>query len=182
MLLDGQKQSFLTGTLPLRHLQFPLVWPTVSKTQDHVLPTDRKMPRQQAPATLRSSEQGRCREGLCLQQWVCGSVWGCVPWLSVLPHVGHQPLHPPQKLAVYDLPGISLVPGQQWANQENYLHWGWAWENDVGGRKEECTEVDHEMRIRMRCECVAIIVKICHILLTYIHLTFKVQNIQNVEF
>lgn len=52
----------------------------------------------------------------------------------------------------------------------------------MGGKKKECTEVEHEMRIRIRREYVAIIVKICHILLMYIHLTFKVQNIQNVEF
>lgn len=88
----------------------------------------------------------------------------CPPELSVLPPVGRQPLHPPPKLAVYDLPGIYSLPCQHRANQANYLPWEWAWEKDVEGKKEERTEVEPEMRIRVRCERAAIIIKILHVL------------------
>lgn len=127
----AQKQPFLAGPLPLRPSlcstgisDSPVGDPQSLRTRT-VCPPQRGRCHATTPVTGAVSRAGKAQRGavfasagLWLSLRVCPPPH---PELSVLPPVGHQPLHPPPKLAVYDLPGIYSLPCQHRANQANYL-------------------------------------------------------------
>lgn len=123
-------------------------------------PTDKKMPCHQAPATQEQASAwgGSREEAVCAWVGLRLCPWALCPgsskWSATLPTI--------KTMFMTCLEFYSL-PSQHRGNQWSYLHWEWGMEEEVEGRKVQCSEAEPEARIWVKSEFSATILKIGYV-------------------